>query len=254
MFAVIGDVHGCVRTLEELLSKLLKNYNVENFVFVGDLVDRGGYSKEVLDLVIDFSKSYECKFLLGNHEDMMVDYFEGTNRYHKGDWFYNGGKETIKSFDSDLYKKLLLEVDIKDDFIKKYDNYLEFIKGFDKYTIIDGIENYFISHAGCLSVEIAPQFHIDLVTEEEKKILFPYIWAREIDFYNKKIENYVIIHGHTPVMKIERGYRPFVNKDEMGNMISINIDTGCVYGYFLSALIMDEKSGEYDFEVVDCID
>ncbi|MGA1862713.1 metallophosphoesterase [Deferribacter thermophilus] len=254
MFAVIGDVHGCVRTLDRLLNSLIKNYSIDQYIFVGDLIDRGNFSKDVLNLVKEFSSAYKTTFLLGNHEDMMIDYFEETGRYNEYDWFYNGGKATLRSFDEDLYNQHLRGVEVRDKFVKKYKEYLEFIKSFEKFMIIKGVENYFISHAGCLNAEIIPKLHLDIVTDKEKEILFPYIWTREIDFYDKKIENYIIIHGHTPVMKIEKGYRPFVNKNNLGEIISINIDTGCVYGYYLSSVIVDDKTGEFDFEVIDCID
>ena len=47
---IIGDVHGCFYTLEKLLSKLNKNSEI---IFVGDLCDRGFYSKEVIELIIE---------------------------------------------------------------------------------------------------------------------------------------------------------------------------------------------------------
>lgn len=61
---VIGDVHGCYHTLQNLLSLLPKNARV---IFVGDLCDRGLYTKEVFELVI--KKGYEV--IRGNHEDYM---------------------------------------------------------------------------------------------------------------------------------------------------------------------------------------
>jgi len=64
---IIGDVHGCYKTLQALLAKILLNHN-EQICFVGDLIDRGPKSKEVVDFVRD--RGHLC--VKGNHEDMAV--------------------------------------------------------------------------------------------------------------------------------------------------------------------------------------
>lgn len=46
---VIGDVHGCLHTLEKMLSYWEKN--TEQLIFVGDLIDRGNFSPETVSLV-----------------------------------------------------------------------------------------------------------------------------------------------------------------------------------------------------------
>ena len=61
MTYIIGDVHGEFDSLKALKDKLPQNANL---VFVGDLVDRGKKSKEVIDFVKD--NNYLC--VLGNHE------------------------------------------------------------------------------------------------------------------------------------------------------------------------------------------
>ncbi len=51
MIAVIGDVHGCYYTLKQLVDKIRKKYPAISIYCVGDLVDRGNYSFEVIDFV-----------------------------------------------------------------------------------------------------------------------------------------------------------------------------------------------------------
>ena len=67
MTYIIGDVHGEFDSLRLLTDKLPKD---SNLIFVGDLVDRGKKSKEVVEFVK--SNNYLC--VLGNHEKMMIDY------------------------------------------------------------------------------------------------------------------------------------------------------------------------------------
>ena len=60
---IIGDVHGCYKTLIALIEKLPKDRNI---TFVGDLIDRGPGSKDVVEFVR--KNNYRC--VRGNHEDM----------------------------------------------------------------------------------------------------------------------------------------------------------------------------------------
>ncbi|KAA0259444.1 serine/threonine protein phosphatase [Deferribacter autotrophicus] len=253
MLAAIGDIHGCIKTVNKLIDKLFAKYDIDTFIFLGDFVDRGDNAKDVLDFIINFSKHYNSIFLMGNHEDMMLDYFFSEGKYDANVWFENGGRLTIKSFDKELFLRLISFQNIKKDFVKKFDNYLNFIKSFKFYHTVEGFEKYFFSHAGCLKIDLPPEFHNDVVPDNKKKIFFPYLWSREIDSYDKKIENTVVIHGHTPVQKLNGESTPLVNRSDEG-IISINIDTGCVYGFNLSVLILNEATGEFDFEVVRCLD
>ncbi|HVO73095.1 MAG TPA: metallophosphoesterase, partial [Ignavibacteriaceae bacterium] len=70
MIAVIGDIHGCLNTLSDLVSKIEKKYPELNLYCVGDLIDRGNFSCEVMD----FISKKNIKFTPGNH-DYMFYYF-----------------------------------------------------------------------------------------------------------------------------------------------------------------------------------
>src|SRR5699024_4744817 len=73
----------------------LDSYHDRLFVFIGDYIDRGPASKEVVDLLIDFQKEANCIFLRGNHEQMMLDALSGGD---KNLWLMNGGRTTINSY------------------------------------------------------------------------------------------------------------------------------------------------------------
>ena len=100
MTYIIGDVHGEFDSLRILADKFLKD---SKLIFVGDLVDRGKKSNEV----VNFVKSNNHLCVLGNHEKMMIEYvreFEKTYPnlpsmvyYHR--WIYNGGKQTLLSYE-----------------------------------------------------------------------------------------------------------------------------------------------------------
>lgn len=93
---IIGDVHGCWNTYQELLT----HWNPENetLIQVGDLVDRGNFSPQCLELSKDIYREFPDRtvFLRGNHEQMMLRYLKGEDT--TGHWLINGGKSTLAEF------------------------------------------------------------------------------------------------------------------------------------------------------------
>ena len=87
---IISDVGGQF----DALLRLVKKMPSEPLLFVGDLVDRGPKSKEVVDFVMD--NGHRC--LLGNHEHMMIDYQYGCEYYGPECWLANGGGATLYSY------------------------------------------------------------------------------------------------------------------------------------------------------------
>lgn len=87
---VIGDIAGEYDTLMALLKKMPDDVPVS----VGDMVDRGKKSKEVLDFFMNTGEA-----IFGNHEHQFVDFLYDGKMYDYALWvLYNGGWETIKSF------------------------------------------------------------------------------------------------------------------------------------------------------------
>ena len=77
---VIPDIHGCLETFEALLSKIQLTENDQLFL-LGDYINKGKYSKEVLNLIINLQEKQSkkgCQIfpLRGNHEQMMLDNYE----------------------------------------------------------------------------------------------------------------------------------------------------------------------------------
>ena len=89
---VIGDIHGCLRPLQRLLGKIAPQPGDE-VVFIGDYIDRGPQSREVVDYLLGLP--HRCVFLLGNHEKMLLDYLDGKD---EGLFLPNGGLATIQSY------------------------------------------------------------------------------------------------------------------------------------------------------------
>ncbi|WP_299080429.1 metallophosphoesterase [uncultured Ruegeria sp.] len=95
-FVVIGDIHGRLDLLQSLLPRLDDDIPL---IFVGDYIDRGDYSAQVLRQLHHLSKSSHGRVicLLGNHEEMLLRFVEDPKRVG-GLWLQNGGVKTLASF------------------------------------------------------------------------------------------------------------------------------------------------------------
>ena len=99
MIYAIGDIHGELEKLDELL-ELLPLESDDTLVFVGDYIDRGPDARGVVERMIRLRDQRHCVFLLGNHESMLLDFLGWTDEaYFGGDAFLmNGGDRTLASY------------------------------------------------------------------------------------------------------------------------------------------------------------
>ena len=93
--AIIGDVHGMARLFEALLARLDAEYPAARIICVGDLIDRGDDSADVLRLAFDRRDSVTV--LMGNHEEMMLRFLDDPDR-EAARWLRNGGLQTLASY------------------------------------------------------------------------------------------------------------------------------------------------------------
>lgn len=91
----IGDIHGCDVALETLLSNLQPALE-DTVVVLGDVVDRGPNSRRCVEMLLDLQESTNLVFILGNHEEMMLDAVEMGSWANS--WPQFGGRETIESY------------------------------------------------------------------------------------------------------------------------------------------------------------
>ena len=82
---VIGDVQGCDDELAELLALIRFNTATDRVYFVGDLVNRGHRSAEVLRRVKHLADLGVADCVLGNHDFFLIMAFEGFSKLHEGD-------------------------------------------------------------------------------------------------------------------------------------------------------------------------
>lgn len=111
----VGDVHGCLAELQSMLAlidldaaRLGRKHQV---ILLGDLIDRGRDSAGVLDLVTRSTTEVRLNAVLGNHERMLLDFFE--NPKAKSGWLDLGGFETLLSYGLSLTRAELSALSLR---------------------------------------------------------------------------------------------------------------------------------------------
>ena len=176
---IIPDIHGCAKTMKVMVENMLKATRDDELFFLGDYIDRGPSSKEVLDYLMDLQEGgWNIHCLKGNHEDYCVRTWEADQQRHlfKSDvqklWENVGAKETYKSFGV----KRPRDIDEK---------YIEWMsKG--KYYI--ELDDFILVHAGM-------NFDIPNPFDDTMSML----WVRDFKVDPIRIGGKKIIHGHVPV-------------------------------------------------------
>lgn len=222
----IGDVHGCLDPLLALERNIVADARDlpgnKLIVMLGDYVDRGPASSQVLDhLVAPPPSGFERVCLAGNHEIVMQDYLEG--RASRADWMRMGGEAALLSYGIDherlrgIYKS---EASI-DHIIRKSipAAHLAFLRSL---PILVESAKYLFVHAG-----IRPE--IPLERQADADLVF----IRSAFYERANLLTRYVIHGHTPVAEAKReGMR-------------VNLDTGAFYTGKLTALRIWRDKGRY---------
>ncbi len=126
MVAVIGDIHGCVNTLKALVEKIRKKYPGIMIYSVGDLIDRGKFSYDVIEYLV----KENIPFTPGNHDYMFYFFINFPSSPMGNSWLFNGYENTIQSYEG------------KEKKIKEHLSLIE------KAPLFFNLEDCFISHAG----------------------------------------------------------------------------------------------------------
>jgi serine/threonine protein phosphatase 1 len=91
----IGDIHGCAPALRKLM-EVIDPQQGDVLITLGDCVDRGPDSREVIDILLSLRERCRLVPLMGNHEEMLLNFLDG--RPQPDNWLLCGGKETLDSY------------------------------------------------------------------------------------------------------------------------------------------------------------
>ncbi|MGD9301639.1 MAG: metallophosphoesterase family protein [Desulfobacterales bacterium] len=195
----IGDIHGCYDQLAALMDKIPIDLKKDTLVFVGDYIDRGPQSVEVVDFLIKLKKQTPgIIFLKGNHEDMLEKYLDGTDRFT---YLLNGGQQTLDSY---------LNRSAQSGTHPIPPEHRQFYKSL---RLIYETEEYIFVHAG-----LRPKVSLEFQDTEDL------LWIRDKFLYSRYDFGKPVIFGHTPLGE------PLVESNKIG------IDTGAVFGNALTCV------------------
>jgi serine/threonine protein phosphatase 1 len=200
----IGDIHGCATELKVLLDRLPLTPQT-TVVFLGDYIDRGEQSREVIDIILALARECEVVTLMGNHESMLMDYLHDPLSPQAGMFIYNGGGATLASYADEQGRVEIPE---------------EHLRFFRDLALSYKTTDYYFVHAG------VPDLPLESLDEHQYRSHL--LWVRKAFLQSQFRWSRKVIHGHSPVKAVE--HKP--NR--------INLDTGCVYNNKLSALALPE--------------
>jgi serine/threonine protein phosphatase 1 len=215
----VGDIHGRA----DLLGRMLKQIDAdlaENTprhviqVFLGDYVDRGPASRQVLDLLIERESTHRSVFLKGNHESLLAS-FPGDPSILDA-WQRLGGLETLMSYGitPSINANAPVQTQLAIAFAQAFpESHLRFL-GNLKTSFTCG--DYFFAHAG-----VRPG--VPLTEQREEDLL----WIRQEFLLCEDNFSKIVVHGHTPVLQ------PDIRPNR------INIDTGAYATGRLTCLVLE---------------
>lgn len=196
----IGDVHGCADELEELLG-MLPLGDDSTVVMLGDYIDRGPYSRRVLEILMEAKRKHRMVTLSGNHEEMLREFLDGTNAQRVARFILNGGSSTLADFANDQGEWVIPKT------------HVQFLEELQLWHETD---DHFFVHAGVPDMALK---ELDPVRDRDEVL-----WIRRAFIGNPRRWEKRIVHGHTPVNAVEV------------SATRINVDTACAYGGFLTAI------------------
>jgi serine/threonine protein phosphatase 1 len=201
----IGDIHGCASKLSNILDKIRIDTEHDTLVFIGDYIDRGPDSREVIDIVLDVKRRMtNVVCLIGNHEHMLINYYlHGTGEEM---FFMNGGDITAHDYGlkrTDQHVNMNIP-----------DEHLDFYRSLLPYYETD---QFIFVHAGLRpGIPLSGQHMDDIIWIRNEFIDSTYNFGKKVVF------------GHTPLAK------PLIELNKIG------IDTGAVYGGKLTCIELME--------------
>jgi serine/threonine protein phosphatase 1 len=216
----VGDIHGCSFLLEQLLASIEAHARAfpsprPILVFLGDYIDRGPASRQVIDQLIFLRDHGEVIFIKGNHEGYLLEFLKNPAILPK--WLRYGALDTLRSYGITPRSHFeLKEQERVATALRAALNKCGHLEFFDRLKLSFICEDFFFVHAG-----VRPGASLDQQSEEDL------LWIRDEFLQYEGDLGKIIVHGHTPVVQPEVCFN------------RINIDTGAYATGRLTCLIIE---------------
>ncbi|MGE6699427.1 metallophosphoesterase family protein [Hyphomonas sp. NPDC076900] len=217
---VIGDVHGCLDLLEQMIEQISAHNHTQPtkevvLVFLGDVIDRGPDSRGVIDFLRHGLPPFVWPyFVMGNHEESLLRGMREDVSQLRA-WLLHGGEECAASYgvrpkdlagksDAQMLRVLQEHIPPED---------LSFLASFHDYVVFG---DYLFVHAG-----VRPGRSLSDQTPRDLR------WIREPFLSSPERFGHVVVHGHSVCAE------PVIRRNR------ICVDTGAYRSGVLSALMID---------------
>lgn len=189
----IGDIHGRVDLLRKLMDVIDADAEEAGettamLVFLGDYVDRGFQSREVIDFLLgDRMRAYETRFLKGNHEAAFETFLSDPG--FGPQWARFGGAETLMSYgiQPPRAKTVPAEWEAVHEQLNR-ELPVEHRAFLSSLSLYETIGDYVFVHAG-----LRPGMTLDQQSERDL------LWIRDDFLSDGSAFEHVVVHGHTPI-------------------------------------------------------
>jgi serine/threonine protein phosphatase 1 len=224
----IGDIHGRADLVSLLLAHIAadaaasRNVTRRTLIFVGDYVDRGPDSRQVVETLISgLPQGFDVHFLKGNHEAILLDFLEDASWLDY--WRANGADPTLLSYSVDvegLVRTKAPSEEWRRAFVAALpETHRRFYQGLE---LMVSRGSYLFAHAG-----VRPG--VPLEAQEPHDL----IWIRGDFLESEEPFGKVVVHGHTPAVE------PQLRANRIG------IDTGACFTGRLTALKLQDRSKSF---------
>lgn len=222
----VGDIHGRLDLLDAMIEKIERDVRGRAskrtfIIFLGDYIDRGPASANVIERLRTFNPDYATPvFLSGNHEEVLLRILGGEHRLIAG-WLKFGGAECAASYGLDPAALRRVDEKAAAELLRHRipPSHVAFLESLgDTFSFGD----YLFVHAG-----IRPGIALDEQSCQDMR------WIREPFLTDVKEHGFMVVHGHTIVEEAE----------ERTNRIAI--DTGAYRSGVLTALGIENKERWY---------
>lgn len=223
MHYVIGDVHGCIRELKQLVQKIENQDPDAIFVFVGDWIDRGENTADVMQWVVDnITLNGKYRSVRGNHDQEALEWYNEQFLPWAKQTSMAQGKppETYYDFSEVVEKDFDCDPKALKPFFKKVMTAMPFRRRIEIISAAGVPVTYYIVHAW-----YSPK-HLSI-----KNSNYVNLYERNYNGYHSGKD--IIVHGHTPTISRDYRLRGFPDQ-ELPGMVgyrtnAINVDGGCCF-------------------------
>lgn len=186
---VFGDVHGCYTVLQTMLPDGELEPDTK-YIFAGDMLERGLENRQVLDFILRHAKDKNVTFVMGNHDQRMLDWATGNlvpdkkGRIHLSSSFKKCVDEIMNGLSEKEIEKR--KKDIRDAFRR-------FVQA---YAFTFGGKKYFVCHGGIPSLPQMTLISAQQLMHGVGSYAFHIDEAYEKNYSEGKTQGFIQIHGH----------------------------------------------------------